>query len=81
MFDPDYLSPDFSARCSGYLRTHARDLGAMLAKLPEGCSVRERAIAMAIGHGVRFPDRWEKNRAPLKLKRSPAEALGVGGPI
>jgi len=75
MFDPDYISADFGARCSGYLRTPASDLAGLLAKLPEGRSLRERAIAEAIRHGVRFPDGWEKRRAPLKLKRSPSEAL------
>lgn len=80
MFDPDYLSPDFSARCSGYLRTPARDLPTLFMKLPSPLSLREHAITEAVKQGMRFPDRWEKNRAPLKLKRSPSEALGFGGP-
>jgi hypothetical protein len=77
MFDPNYLSPEFQTAAAGYLRTHAVDLPRVLASLPAANSDRERGIVAAMIDGVRNPSRWERNRAPIKLRRTPEEAMAL----
>ena len=58
-YDPNFLSAQFAAASAGYLSAPSSILPIIKSALPRPTTAREKAIYLAIEHGIRSPVEWD----------------------